>query len=74
MAHVAPHLYHRSHFPVYHCHSNDSDQNNHHYIPHCGHGLFHFPNTGLAGVDYQYNIIFMTEVSATLGMEIVGIH
>ena len=53
MAHVAPPLCHRSHFPVYYCHLKDIDQNNHQYIPHCGHGLLNFPNTGLPGIDYQ---------------------
>ena len=52
MEYVAPPLCHWNHSSVYCCHSNDLDQNNNWYIPHCGHGLLHLQDIGFTSADY----------------------
>ena len=56
LAYVAPTLCNRNQSPVYCHHSNDLDQNNHWYIPHCRQSLLCLLDTGLTGVDcWQYH-------------------
>ena len=52
MEYVAPPLCHWNHSSVYCRHSNNLDQNNDWYIPHCGHGLLRLQDIGFTGADY----------------------